>query len=94
MPTTILRYHHVNYGISRAKVDAARRFYGELLGLIERETFSGGEDPTLMLARVMNVWVRGAGTTVACLMLLGVAAHAEPGASRLDQKISLTRRRS
>jgi ABC-type transport system involved in multi-copper enzyme maturation permease subunit len=51
-------------------------FFAELLGLINTETFSGGEDPTLMLARVMNVWVRGAGTTVACLMLLGVAAHA------------------
>src|SRR5262245_5093079 len=31
----VLRYHHVNYGISRANVPAARRFYGELLGLTE-----------------------------------------------------------
>jgi ABC-type transport system involved in multi-copper enzyme maturation permease subunit len=51
-------------------------FFAELLGLVETNTFSGNEDPTLMLAQVMNVWVRGAGTTVACLMLLGVAAHA------------------
>src|SRR6266550_3740474 len=31
----VFRYHHVNYGISRANVAAARRFYGELLGLSE-----------------------------------------------------------
>jgi catechol 2,3-dioxygenase-like lactoylglutathione lyase family enzyme len=35
MAGTVLRYHHVNYGISRSNVDAARRFYGELLGLEE-----------------------------------------------------------
>src|SRR5258707_15723505 len=50
-------------------------FFAELLGVIDTSSFSGNEDPTLMLAQVMNVWVRGAGTTVACLMLLGVAAH-------------------
>ena len=35
MTGAIVRYHHVNYGISRANVAVARRFYGELLGLTE-----------------------------------------------------------
>jgi catechol 2,3-dioxygenase-like lactoylglutathione lyase family enzyme len=35
MPGAVVRYHHVNYGISRANIAAARRFYGELLGLTE-----------------------------------------------------------
>src|SRR5262245_36576456 len=35
VPPRIVRYHHVNYGISRANIDAARHFYGELLGLTE-----------------------------------------------------------
>ena len=35
MPGAVVRYHHVNYGISRANAAAARRFYGELLGLTE-----------------------------------------------------------
>jgi ABC-type transport system involved in multi-copper enzyme maturation permease subunit len=51
-------------------------FFAELLGLNDPDTFSSYEEPTLMLARMMNVWVRIVGTLVACLMLLGVAAHA------------------
>jgi catechol 2,3-dioxygenase-like lactoylglutathione lyase family enzyme len=35
VPGRVVRYHHVNYGISRANIAAARRFYGELLGLTE-----------------------------------------------------------
>src|SRR5262245_59301952 len=37
MPAQIIRYHHVTHNISRSNVAAARRFYGEVLGLKEIE---------------------------------------------------------
>jgi ABC-type transport system involved in multi-copper enzyme maturation permease subunit len=52
-------------------------FFVTVLGGDESGSFrSYYEEPTLVLSREMNAWVRIGGTTVACLMLLGVAAHA------------------
>ena len=42
MPPKIVRYHHVTHNVSRAGIEAARRFYRDILGL---EEVPAVEDP-------------------------------------------------